>query len=73
MIGVVAWAAGRPDWFPYAIWSMTPLLLLIGNLVFLLLISALVNLGILTWRVIRRATGVGGPPRTSAGQTDPSP
>lgn len=73
MIGVVGWVAGRPDYFPYAIWSMAPLVLLIGNLVFVLTISALVNLGVLAWRVIRRATGVAGTPRRSAGQTDPSP
>jgi hypothetical protein len=54
MICLVGWIAGRPTWIKFGVWFWIPLLGLLVNLVFLLAISVLVNLGILLWGLVFR-------------------
>jgi hypothetical protein len=54
MICLVGWLAGRLTWIKFGVWFWIPLLGLLANLVFLLAISGLVNLGIRLWRLAFR-------------------
>ena len=46
------WLAGRPAWIRGGAWLTAPFFLLLCNLVFLLAISAVANLGIWVWKRI---------------------
>ncbi len=54
IICVLGWSTGRFTWIRFGIWLIVPLLLLLGSLVTVLTISAILNLGILSWRVMKR-------------------
>jgi hypothetical protein len=45
---------GRQSWIRFGLWFTVPLFLLLGWLVLVLTISAVVNMGILMWRLMKR-------------------
>jgi hypothetical protein len=58
IVGVIICASGlmtgRQTWIRFGLWFTVPLFLLLGWLVMVLTISAIVNMGILFWRLIKR-------------------
>ncbi len=52
IICVLGWTTGRFAWVRFGVWLMVPFLLLLGSLVTVLTISAILNLGILLWRLV---------------------
>jgi hypothetical protein len=53
MVCLAGLMVGRKEWFRYGLWLGVPLVLLTGNIVFLLVISAVLNLGVWLWKALR--------------------
>ena len=54
IICALGWISGRQTWIRFGIWFTVPLFLLLGSVVTVLTISAIVNVGILLWRLMKR-------------------
>jgi hypothetical protein len=48
------WISGRATWLRYGTWLTIPFVLLLANVVFVLAISAVVNLGVFVWNAVHR-------------------
>ena len=50
LLGCLAgWMAGRTEWLRYGLWLGVPLVLLTGNILFVLAIAAVLNFGVWVW------------------------
>ncbi len=54
IICALGWISGRQTWIGFGIWFTVPLFLLLGSVITVLTISAILNVGILLWRLTKR-------------------